>query len=89
MAVKAINFKLGDERINEIKKVANVFRITMTDVVNEALDAYLEEKKKDPFYRLTCNVEDICENEGEEILNALNSMSDDDLKIASVKRCTV
>jgi len=89
MAVKAMNFKLEEDRIADMKGVANAFHMTMTDVVNAALDTYLAQKKKDPFYRLTLNVEEATAIESEEILGALNSMSDDDLKISSVKKITL
>jgi len=89
MAVKAMNFKLEEDRIADMKAVANAFHITMTDVVNAALDVYLAQKKQDPFYRLTLNVEEVSDNESKEILDALNSMSDDDLKISKVKKLEV
>ena len=41
MATKAMNFKTDEVRIADIKSVASVFRMTITDVVNEALDEYL------------------------------------------------
>jgi len=86
MSVKAVNFKLEENKIMDMKNVANTFHITMTDVVNAALDKYLAEVKQDPFYRLTNNIEDASAEESAEILNALESLSDDDLEISSVTR---
>ena len=86
MATKAMNLTLEESRINEVKTVAHVFHKTITDVVNEALDDYLKRAKQDPFYRLTANVEAASEDETNEILSQIDSLSDDDLKISTVKR---
>ena len=40
MAVKAINFKLDEDRIFELKDVASIFNMTVTDVISEALSEY-------------------------------------------------
>ena len=50
---------------------------------------YLPKMKNDPFYRLTANVEEASEEETQEILGELEALSDDDLKIASVKHFSV
>lgn len=89
MAAKAMNVKLEESKIAELKDVATTFHITMTDAINEALDSYLTKMKKDPFYRLTANVEDASPDECEEILEAVSGMSDEDLEIASVKKFRV
>lgn len=89
MASKAINLKLDEERIMDVKQVASVFHMTMTDVINEALDAYLPTMKADPFYRLTANVKDASESETAEILSEIEGLSDDDLEITTAKRFKV
>ena len=89
MAAKALNVKMDENRLLNLKNVAAVFHMTMTEVINEALDAYLSMMMKDPFYRLTVNVEDAEAEECAEILNALGALTDDDLSIASKKQCVV
>lgn len=89
MATKAVNLKLDEDRIMDIKEVASVFHMTITDVINEALDAYLPAMKKDPFYKLTANVKNASKEETEEILSAIEDLSDDDLTITTVKKFTV
>ena len=89
MASKAINLKLDENRVLDMKQVAAAFHMTMTDLVNEALDAYLSEMKQDPFYKLTVNVKDASENESEEILSEIEGLSDEDLEISTVKHFTV
>ena len=88
MAVKALNFKLDEDRIFELKRVASVFHMTVTDVISEALREYIQKLQKDPFYRLTVNVENASAEETEEILNELSSLSDDDLQISTVRKFT-
>jgi hypothetical protein len=89
MASKPINLKLDEEKIMDIKEVASVFHMTMTDVINEALDAYLPKMKSDPFFRLTASVRDASEAETEEILADLESLEDSDLEITTVKHFSV
>ena len=86
MAVKAMNFKLDEDRIFELKNVASIFNMTVTDVISEALSEYIQKLKKDPFYRLTVNVENASAEETKEILNEINSLTDDDLQISTVRK---
>ena len=88
MAVKAMNFKLDENRILDIKSVASVFNMTVTDVITEALSEYIQKMKQDPFYRLAVNVENACTEETEEILDEINSLTDDDLQISTVRKFT-
>ncbi|MBQ7606328.1 MAG: hypothetical protein IJU59_07600, partial [Firmicutes bacterium] len=70
----------------DMKQVAAAFHMTMTDVVNEALDAYIQEMKKDAYYRLTAYVKAASAAETKEILSEIENLSDEDLEIATVKR---
>jgi hypothetical protein len=89
MATKALNFKMDEADILDMKEVAGVFNMSITDLVKNAVKEYITELKKDPFYRLTANVQEASEEESEEILAAIEEMSDDDLTIASVKHFSV
>jgi len=89
MATKALNIKMDEVRLADIKSVAKVFHMSITDVVMDALDEYLPKMKRDPFYRLTVNVEEASDEERQEVLEELGTLSDDDLEIASVKHFTV
>ena len=89
MAAKALNVKMDENRLLNLKKVAAVFHMTMTEVINEALDAYLSMMMKNPFYRLTVNVEDADAEESAEILHALDALTDDELTIVSKKQCVI
>ena len=85
MATKALNFKMDEADINDMKRVAGVFNISVTDLVKQAVKEYIEELKNDPFYRLTVNVEDASAEETGEILAEIDRMNDDDLSITSTR----
>ncbi|MDY6354342.1 MAG: hypothetical protein SPL66_06015 [Lachnospiraceae bacterium] len=89
MATKALNFRMDEKEMVDLKKVAAVFNISVTDLVKDAIKEHVTKLKKDPFYRLTANVENATGAETEEILKELENMSDDDLSIVSVKHVSV
>ena len=89
MATKALNFKMDEAEILDMKNVASVFHMTVTDVIKEAVREYVDKMKKDPFYRLTANMEDASAEETAEILDAIEGLSDDDLTIASSRQFSV
>lgn len=84
MATRAMNFKLDEKEIADMRSISTVFNMTMTDIVKEAVSEYISKLKSDPYYRHTMNVEDASEEESEEVLNAIDKLSADDLEIASV-----
>lgn len=89
MTKRALNFKMDEADIMEIKEVAGVFRLSMTDLVTNAVKAYIDELKQDPLYRLTANIQEASTEESKEILAEIENMSDDDLSIAATKRFSV
>ena len=86
MTVKAINFKMDEEKIEDMKHVVSIYHMTITDFITDAISEYLDKMKSDPFYKLTACVEDADEEETAEILEAINNMDDNDLSISSSKR---
>ncbi|MBR1861658.1 MAG: hypothetical protein IJ796_07355 [Lachnospiraceae bacterium] len=89
MATKAMNFKFDEAEIRDMKRIADVFNMTVTDVIKEALSEYMEKMKKDPYYRLSMNVKEASKSESEEILSEIEKLTDDDLSISTVKRFKV
>lgn len=89
MAVKAMNFKMDEIDINEMKQVASVYHMTVTDVIKEAVREYVGKMKQDPFYKLTANVQEADKEESTEILDEIESLSDDDLSISSIEQVRV
>ena len=86
---QAINFKMDETEILEIKHVAGVFNMSVTDLIKNAVKGYIAELKSDPFYRLTANVQDASDEENEVIVTEIEGLSDDDLTIVSTKCFTV
>ena len=89
MATKAMNFKMDEAEILDMKHVAGVFNMSVTDLIKNAVKEYLTELKSDPFYRLTANVQDASEEESAEILSEIEGLTDDELTIASTKHFTL
>lgn len=89
MSVKAINFKMEETDILDMKAVASVYNMSVTELIKNALKEYIAGLKKDPFYRLTSNVQEASAEETEEILEEIGSLTDADLAISSVKQFTV
>ncbi len=89
MSTKVMNFKMEEADILDMKKVAAIYHISITDLIKNAIKEYVDELKHDPYYRLTVNVQEASAEETEEILSVIESMSDDDLKITSTKRFKV
>ncbi len=89
MAVKAMNFKMDETEIAEVKRIGVVYHMSLTQIVREALKEYIGKMKADPFYKLTANVMNADEEESAEILNAIDNLSDEDLEIASVEQLHV
>ncbi len=85
MTARAIYFKMDEFEINDMKHVASIYHMTITDLIREAVSEYLIKMKSDPFYRLTACVEDADEEETAEILDVINNLDDDDLTITSRK----
>ena len=85
MAPKAMNFKMEESEIIDMKQVAGIYNMTVTDLIKRAIRLYVSELKSDPFYRLTVNVEDASAEETEEIFAEIDRMNDDDLSITSTR----
>jgi len=89
MATKAMNFRMDETEIQDMRNVASVFHMTLTDYIKEAIKEYTKKKKEDPFYRLTANVEEASAEETTEILEEIEGLSNDDLTIATTRHFSV
>ncbi len=89
MAVKAMNFKMDESDVRDMKAVAGVYNMSMTDLIKNALREYIIKLKEDPFYRLTANIQEASAEESEEILNEIEALNGDDLSISSAKQLHV
>ncbi len=89
MATKAMNFKMDETEIAEMKRIGAVYHMSLTQIVKEALKEYIGKMKADPFYKLTANVMNADEEETAEILSEIGNLSDEELEIASVEQVHV
>ena len=89
MAPKAMNFKMEESEIIDMKQVAGIYNMTVTDLIKQAVREYMDSLKADPYYRLSSNIREASAKESAEILKAIENMSDDDLTIVSKKQFTV
>ena len=49
--MKALTIRLGDEQAAQLEVVASIDEITSTQVVREALAAYIQLRRGDPIFR--------------------------------------
>lgn len=89
MAIRAVNFKMDETEIYDMKAVAGIYNMSMTDLIKNAVKEYLAELKRDPFYKLTTNIQEASNEESQEILDTIKSLTDDDLTITSVKHFSI
>lgn len=85
MANKIVNFKMNEEKIMELKEVATIFNLSITEIILEALNEYIKKLKEDPYYRLCSNIEEASEEESKEILEEIDKLTPEDLEIVEVK----
>lgn len=77
---KTISLKIDDELFNNIKRVSNLFNVSSSEFIRNAVIKELEDKKNDFIVRLS-NVEYCNDTEEKEITQLLNKLTDDDIKI--------
>lgn len=86
--MKVMSVKLKDSVISEIKKISSIFEISYSDFIRSAVEKAIEEKQKDFMYRIS-DVPYATDEEEQEIMSALSSLNDDDLKVVRVEKLTL
>lgn len=89
MEKETLSIKWDAESLEEIRRTARVFNMTVPEFFKEAAEAKLAELKNHPFYRLTQDIEDASEEETEEILKEISGLSDDELTVSASEVITV
>ena len=89
MTMRAVNLKMEETEMDDVRMVATDIHMTMTDVSMEDVKEYTTEMKYDAFYRLTANVQNASGEETAETLTEIENLSDDDLSISSVRRVSI
>ena len=77
---KTISLNLEDDLFLDIKKISEIFNISCSEFVRNAIKREIDTKKSDFMVRMS-NVEYCDEKEEEELVELLNGLTDDDLKI--------
>ena len=77
----SFNLRLDQELIDDIKKVSKIYDESMSELIREGIQMALEKRKNSIFYRLNSITEYVDKEEEVEILEALSSLTDDDLTI--------
>lgn len=83
---KSMSLKLEDDLFLDIKKVSEIFNISCSEFIRNAIKKELAEKKNDFMVRMA-EVPYCDEEEEKELLDLLGILTDDDLKI--VKKETI
>ena len=78
---KAISIRFETSLIEEIKKILDVYSISLADFIRDSVKKEVDLRKNDFFYKLA-QVDYCSEEESQEIIEELNKMSKDDLQIA-------
>ena len=63
MAARAVNFRMDEAEFLDMKQLAGVFNMSVSDLIRNAVKEYLAGLKSDPFYRLTIHVQDASDEE--------------------------
>ena len=85
---KSVSLRLNKSLLEEINKITEVFSISLTDFIRNAIEKEVKEIKNDFFYKLS--QVDYCSNEeSKEIIEELNKMTEDDLKVTKIKSITL
>ena len=85
---KSVSLRLNKSLLEEINKITEVFSISLTDFIRNAIEKEVKEIKNDFFFKLS--QVDYCSNEeSKEIIEELNKMTEDDLKVTKIKSITL
>ena len=85
---KSISLRLNKSLLEDIYKITEVFSISLTDFIRNAVEKEVKEIKNDFFYKLS-QVDYCSDEESKEIIEELNKMEEDDLKVTKIKSITL
>ena len=81
---KSVSLRLNKSLLEEINKITEVFSISLTDFIRNAVEKEVKEIKKDFFYKLS-QVDYCSDEESKEIIEELNKMTEDDLNVDEIE----
>lgn len=77
---KTMSLKLEEDLFLDIKKISEIFNISCSEFVRNAIKKEIDAKKSDFMVKMS-NVPYCDEEEEKELVELLNGLTDDDLKI--------
>ena len=83
-----ISLKINDDSLMEMKKISNIYKISVSEFVRKAVEKEIEREQNNFFYRLN-NVEFCDKEEEEEIGKILKNLTDDDLEIVERRKIKI
>lgn len=78
---KTMTIKVDENLFENIKKISSIFNMTSSEFIRNAIKKELEEKNNAFILKLS-DVPLCDENEEKELINILNSLKEEDLKVA-------
>ena len=78
--IKTMSLKLDENLFLEVKKISEVFNISCSEFIRNAIKEELAKKNNNFMVRMS-NVDYCDEEEEKELTDFLNTLSNDDLKI--------
>ena len=89
MTMKALSFRTDEKEIADIKKAASMFKMSVAGLIREAVREYIDSRKtaqqrKEEFFRRLENVEEASPEESAEILEMIDSLTEDDMQVVRV-----
>ena len=92
---KSVSLRLSKSLLKEINKITEVFSISLTDFIRNAIEKEVKERNLHPLNRkettdFKLSQVDYCsDEESKEIIEELNKMTEDDLKVTKIKSITL
>lgn len=78
---KTMSIKLEKNLFEDIKRISAIFNMTSSEFIRNAIKKELEEKKNDFIVKLS-DVPFCDDDEEKELSNILNTLTEEDLKVA-------
>lgn len=78
---KTISIKIDEKLFEDVKQISSIFNMSYSEFIRNAIKKELDKKKNDFVVKLSL-VPYCDDNEEKELVNFLNSLSEEDLKVS-------
>ena len=86
--MKQISLRLDENQYNELKSLSEIYNKDYSQIIRDGIDAMIVKLKNDPWYMVQKMMDStpVMEKEEEkEILDELNSLTEEDMEIAETR----